>query len=193
MLPSFLSACEIFQWVRALTLKRRPVRGLPTVWVEQSSCLSNRLEGDKPENAFLSPPCNTVADWQNDPNPVIGNPKVLSVKSPVTGVLEGKKKAVLSYQTCHCSMWLYFVLHSHFPSLPCPPLSHVYMVKSMFCLFSGLQFFKNVVLVASPQDRYVPFHSARIEMCKTALKDRTTGTKKDSFKLRMSAKAWLED
>ncbi|XP_045915270.1 protein FAM135B isoform X1 [Micropterus dolomieu] len=39
----------------------------------------------------------------------------------------------------------------------------------------GLQFFKNVVLVASPQDRYVPFHSARIEMCKTALKDRSTG------------------
>ncbi|KAM9496381.1 protein FAM135B [Clarias gariepinus] len=39
----------------------------------------------------------------------------------------------------------------------------------------GLQFFKNVVLVASPQDRYVPFHSARIELCKSALKDRTTG------------------
>ncbi|XP_039537411.1 protein FAM135B [Pimephales promelas] len=39
----------------------------------------------------------------------------------------------------------------------------------------GLQFFKNVVLVASPQDRYVPFHSARIEICRTALKDRTTG------------------
>ncbi|KAI5100875.1 protein FAM135B, partial [Silurus meridionalis] len=39
----------------------------------------------------------------------------------------------------------------------------------------GLQFFKNVVLVASPQDRYVPFHSARIEMCRSALKDRTTG------------------
>lgn len=39
----------------------------------------------------------------------------------------------------------------------------------------GLQYFKNVVLVASPQDRYVPFHSARIEMCTTALKDRTTG------------------
>uniref|UniRef100_A0A8C1SHY1 Family with sequence similarity 135 member B n=1 Tax=Cyprinus carpio TaxID=7962 RepID=A0A8C1SHY1_CYPCA len=39
----------------------------------------------------------------------------------------------------------------------------------------GLQFFRNVVLVASPQDRYVPFHSARIEMCRTALKDRTTG------------------
>ncbi|XP_060056990.1 protein FAM135B [Erinaceus europaeus] len=40
---------------------------------------------------------------------------------------------------------------------------------------TGLQYFKNVVLVASPQDRYVPFHSARIEMCRTALKDRHTG------------------
>ncbi|XP_058524432.1 protein FAM135B [Ochotona princeps] len=40
---------------------------------------------------------------------------------------------------------------------------------------TGLQYFKNVVLVASPQDRYVPFHSARIEMCTTALKDRHTG------------------
>uniref|UniRef100_UPI00398F4C06 protein FAM135B n=1 Tax=Pristiophorus japonicus TaxID=55135 RepID=UPI00398F4C06 len=39
----------------------------------------------------------------------------------------------------------------------------------------GLQYFKNVMLVASTQDRYVPFHSARIEMCKTALKDRQTG------------------
>lgn len=44
-----------------------------------------------------------------------------------------------------------------------------------YFLCPGLQFFKNVVLVASPQDRYVPFHSARIEMCRTALKDRTTG------------------
>ncbi|XP_043543795.1 protein FAM135B-like [Chiloscyllium plagiosum] len=40
----------------------------------------------------------------------------------------------------------------------------------------GLQYFKNVMLVASTQDRYVPFHSARIEMCKTALKDRQTGS-----------------
>lgn len=39
----------------------------------------------------------------------------------------------------------------------------------------GLQFFKNVVLVGSLQDRYVPYHSARIEMCKTALKDKQTG------------------
>ncbi|XP_039995548.1 protein FAM135A [Xiphias gladius] len=41
---------------------------------------------------------------------------------------------------------------------------------------SGLQFFRNVVLVGSLQDRYVPYHSARIEMCKTALKDKQTGT-----------------
>uniref|UniRef100_A0A672MQB4 Protein FAM135A-like n=1 Tax=Sinocyclocheilus grahami TaxID=75366 RepID=A0A672MQB4_SINGR len=39
---------------------------------------------------------------------------------------------------------------------------------------AGLQFFKNVVLVGSLQDRYVPYHSARIEMCKTALKDKQT-------------------
>ncbi|XP_046698622.1 protein FAM135A isoform X3 [Silurus meridionalis] len=40
---------------------------------------------------------------------------------------------------------------------------------------AGLQFFKNVVLVGSLQDRYVPYHSARIEMCKTALKDKQMG------------------
>ncbi|KAG8441591.1 hypothetical protein GDO86_010683 [Hymenochirus boettgeri] len=39
----------------------------------------------------------------------------------------------------------------------------------------GLQYFKNVVLVASPQDRYVPFHSARIEMCRSAVKDKNAG------------------
>ncbi|KAM4704912.1 protein FAM135B [Rhinophrynus dorsalis] len=39
----------------------------------------------------------------------------------------------------------------------------------------GLQYFKYVVLVASLQDRYVPFHSARIEMCKNAIKDKHTG------------------
>uniref|UniRef100_A0A4W3H844 Protein FAM135A-like n=1 Tax=Callorhinchus milii TaxID=7868 RepID=A0A4W3H844_CALMI len=44
----------------------------------------------------------------------------------------------------------------------------------------GLQHFKNVVLMASTQDRYVPFHSARIEICKTALKDRQTGKRRGS-------------
>ena len=36
--------------------------------------------------------------------------------------------------------------------------------------------FKNVLLVASPQDRYVPFHSARVDMCKSAFKDSVYGT-----------------
>lgn len=50
------------------------------------------------------------------------------------------------------------------------------IVINVFNAFAtGLQYFKNVVLVASPQDRYVPFHSARIEMCKNALKDRHAG------------------
>ncbi|XP_063047542.1 protein FAM135A isoform X2 [Engraulis encrasicolus] len=40
---------------------------------------------------------------------------------------------------------------------------------------AGLQYFRNVVLVGSLQDRYVPYHSARIEMCKTALKDKQSG------------------
>ncbi|XP_074010268.1 protein FAM135A isoform X7 [Numenius arquata] len=40
---------------------------------------------------------------------------------------------------------------------------------------AGLQYFKNIVLVGSLQDRYVPYHSARIEMCKTALKDKQSG------------------
>ncbi|XP_069830695.1 protein FAM135A isoform X3 [Dendropsophus ebraccatus] len=39
----------------------------------------------------------------------------------------------------------------------------------------GLEYFRNVVLVSSLQDRYVPYHSARIEMCKTALKDKQSG------------------
>uniref|UniRef100_UPI00398E498B protein FAM135A isoform X2 n=1 Tax=Pristiophorus japonicus TaxID=55135 RepID=UPI00398E498B len=40
---------------------------------------------------------------------------------------------------------------------------------------AGLRYFKNVVLVGSLQDRYVPYHSARIEICKTALKDKQSG------------------
>ncbi|XP_063968597.1 protein FAM135A-like [Lytechinus pictus] len=38
---------------------------------------------------------------------------------------------------------------------------------------SGLSNFKHVVLVGSLQDRYVPIHSARIELCRGALKDRS--------------------
>lgn len=36
-----------------------------------------------------------------------------------------------------------------------------------------LQHFKHVLLCASSQDRYVPIHSARIELCKAAYKDNT--------------------
>jgi hypothetical protein len=35
----------------------------------------------------------------------------------------------------------------------------------------GLEFFKNILLVSSVQDRYVPYHSSRIELCKPALRD----------------------
>jgi hypothetical protein len=45
------------------------------------------------------------------------------------------------------------------------------------CLFVlGFEYFKNILLIASPQDRYVPFHSARIEICKAALKDTIHGS-----------------
>lgn len=37
----------------------------------------------------------------------------------------------------------------------------------------GLAMFKNVLLVGSLQDRYVPVHSARVEMCKAAAKDKS--------------------
>jgi len=40
-------------------------------------------------------------------------------------------------------------------------------------LKSNLDEFKHVLLVGSSQDRYVPPHSARIELCKSALKDTT--------------------
>ena len=37
----------------------------------------------------------------------------------------------------------------------------------------GLSSFKNILLVASQQDKYVPFASARMEMIRPALKDIT--------------------
>lgn len=36
---------------------------------------------------------------------------------------------------------------------------------------SMLHSFKNILLVGSLQDRYVPLHSARLEVCKQAQKD----------------------
>ncbi len=38
-------------------------------------------------------------------------------------------------------------------------------------LRSNLHHFRHIVLAGSTQDRYVPWHSARIEMCKAAVKD----------------------
>ncbi|TNN15086.1 hypothetical protein EWB00_001646 [Schistosoma japonicum] len=38
----------------------------------------------------------------------------------------------------------------------------------------GLDLFRYVLLVGSPQDRYVPYHSTRIELCKAAIKDSST-------------------
>lgn len=35
----------------------------------------------------------------------------------------------------------------------------------------GLEFFRHVLLVGSSQDRYVPYHSSRIEMCKAAQRE----------------------
>ena len=38
-------------------------------------------------------------------------------------------------------------------------------------LKSNLHRFKHVLLAGSTQDRYVPWHSARVELCKAAVKD----------------------
>lgn len=40
-----------------------------------------------------------------------------------------------------------------------------------FCFSEPLESFKNILLVGSSQDRYVPFHSSRIEICKAAQRD----------------------
>lgn len=41
-------------------------------------------------------------------------------------------------------------------------------------MFSGLQFFKNILLVGSHEDYYVPIHSALMQVCKAAVKDNTS-------------------
>lgn len=50
---------------------------------------------------------------------------------------------------------------------------------------STLEYFQNVVLLSSSQDRYVPFHSARIEICAEALRDSKNGTPGDLVADRM--------
>ncbi|UJR20758.1 hypothetical protein I4U23_023876 [Adineta vaga] len=53
-----------------------------------------------------------------------------------------------------------------------PKQTYLYKLSKKPCL----EYFKNILLIASPQDRYVPFHSARIEICKAALKDTVYGS-----------------
>ena len=42
-------------------------------------------------------------------------------------------------------------------------------VQQVCSITAGLSHFKHVLLLSSMQDRYVPSHSARIEMCAAAL------------------------
>uniref|UniRef100_A0A674CNN7 Family with sequence similarity 135 member B n=1 Tax=Salmo trutta TaxID=8032 RepID=A0A674CNN7_SALTR len=96
----------------------------------------------------------------------------LSLSGPHLGTLYNNSTLVST------GLWLMQKLKKSGSLLQLTCRDHTDPRKTFLYLLSqkpGLQFFKNVVLVASPQDRYVPFHSARIEMCRTALKDRTTG------------------
>ncbi|XP_076027680.1 protein FAM135B [Genypterus blacodes] len=96
----------------------------------------------------------------------------LSLSGPHLGTLYNNSTLVST------GLWLMQKLKKSGSLLQLTFRDHVDPRKTFLYLLSqkaGLQFFKNVVLVASPQDRYVPFHSARIEMCKTALRDRSTG------------------
>lgn len=54
---------------------------------------------------------------------------------------------------------------------------------------SELHHFRYVILSASAQDRYVPLHSARIEMCRAAVKDPTVLGKWKSSKLLNNSSA----
>lgn len=70
------------------------------------------------------------------------------------------------------------------PNFSCKTFNYSVVIVKGFVIIDtflsfpvGLHYFKNIVLVGSLQDRYVPYHSARIEMCKTALKDKQSGNK----------------
>ncbi|KAF1865381.1 hypothetical protein Lal_00004755 [Lupinus albus] len=63
------------------------------------------------------------------------------------------------------------------------PIEH-YITRSTPCWFlhKTLEHFRNIILLSSPQDGYVPYHSARIESCPAASHD---SSKKGSFFLEM--------
>ena len=52
-----------------------------------------------------------------------------------------------------------------------PRQSFLYKLSSKPCF----ELFRHVLLVSSPQDHYVPRHSARVEFCAEALGDQTLG------------------
>ncbi|KAF6163664.1 hypothetical protein GIB67_036124 [Kingdonia uniflora] len=47
-----------------------------------------------------------------------------------------------------------------------PDLQETFLYK--LCKQRTLEYFKNIILLSSPQDGYVPYHSARIEMCQAS-------------------------
>lgn len=151
-----LSFCFV-KFLRVSSVAHKPrqwdVSCLPTVWVEPSSILSHKHGEDKPESAFFN-----FFWW-------------------CSGMTKKKLRHLYDFKPISVCLWCKFT------SFLCLPVSTFFsqthpaglFIILFCCLFLGLEFFKNVVLVASPQDRYVPFHSARIEMCRTALRDTTTG------------------
>src|SRR5690348_5845380 len=62
-------------------------------------------------------------------------------------------------------------VHPHILSSVDPQDSFVYKLSTQ----KGLEYFENVFLLASQQDKYAPFHSARIQSHKLALQDKKRG------------------
>ena len=82
-------------------------------------------------------------------------------------------------KSLHFSVFhLNFAQFSHFPArlavyiaFEAVPICCACKVWHLFFFLPVLQYFKHVLLVGSSQDRYVPYHSSRIEMCKAAQRD----------------------
>ncbi|KAM7250422.1 hypothetical protein ACFE04_022305 [Oxalis oulophora] len=50
-----------------------------------------------------------------------------------------------------------------------PDIQNTFLYK--LCMQKTLENFTNIILLSSPQDGYIPYHSARIEMCEASLMD----------------------
>lgn len=90
-----------------------------------------------------------MAGWQNDPNPVIGNPTVCSLKSTLTGGLErerrggGKKSGfIVSSLSLYCAIVLSILQPVHSPApqlyfhLPLAPSSFSFLPTAQSCTSS---------------------------------------------------------